>query len=92
MLDLPARGKTDEAENTVEFLLCNRGLIDTVDIFPWTYTKHTRVDGVERTEHPDTPSSEEIVELATYREEAVWDKAPRFLHPNYRMASPWSVE
>nr|VFJ77334.1 MAG: Radical SAM superfamily enzyme YgiQ, UPF0313 family [Candidatus Kentron sp. FW] len=102
----PGTGK-DEAENTVEFLLRNRDLIDTVDIFPWTYAKHTKVTGVERIERPgedwaleyahaslraDTLNSEEIAELASYWEEVVWAKAPRLLHPSYRMISPWSIE
>jgi len=26
---------------------------NTVDIFPWTYAKHTQVVGVERIERPD---------------------------------------
>jgi len=102
----PGTGK-NEAESTVEFLLRNRDLIDTVDIFPWTYAKHTQIEGVERIERPDedwtleyahasnradTLNSEEITELASYWEEVVWAEAPRFLHPTYRMVSPWSIE
>ena len=106
MFGYPGTGK-DEAENTVEFLLHNRALIDTVDIFPWTYTKHTQIVGVERIERPDEDwaleyahtslradslNSEEITKLASYWEEVVWAEAPRLLHPSYRMISPWSVE
>nr|VFK50041.1 MAG: hypothetical protein BECKTC1821D_GA0114238_10881 [Candidatus Kentron sp. TC] len=106
MFGYPGTGK-EEAENTVEFLLRNRGLIDTVDIFPWAYAKHTRVEGVERIERSgedwaleyahtgtraDTLNSEEITELASYWEEVVWKEAPRFLHPTYRMVSPWSLK
>nr|VFJ47952.1 MAG: Radical SAM superfamily enzyme YgiQ, UPF0313 family [Candidatus Kentron sp. DK] len=106
MFGYPGTGKSDAA-NTVEFLLNNRERIDTVDIFPWVYTKHTHVKRVERIERPDedwaleyahaslradTLNSEEIAELASDWEEVVWAEAPELLHPTYRMVSPWSVK
>jgi hypothetical protein len=104
MFGYPGTGER-EAERTVEFLLKHQHLVDTADIFPWTYTKHTTVQGVEPIRDPerdwalefrhagasrDVLSSEEIVEMASKHEELIWKEVPRFLHPTYRLVSPWS--
>ena len=104
MFGYPGTGEED-AKRTVEFLLENRELIDTADIFPWTYAKHTSVPKVQPTldpdrdwslefnhvgTDPDVLSSAEVTELASRYEEILWDEAPRLLHPTYRFISPWS--
>jgi hypothetical protein len=98
---------SQDAHATHEFLLDHSDLIDTADIFPWGYTKHTSVPQVEpildpaldwalefphRAKDPGTMSSAEIVALASVYEEMLWDEVPRFLHPTYRLVSPWSSE
>lgn len=105
MFGFPGTGE-EEAKRTTEFLLAHRDDIDTADIFPWTYAKHTKVAGVEpitgpdndwalefrhRSLRPDAMDSEEIEELTTRYEEIIWDEVPRMLHPTYRLVSPWSV-
>jgi hypothetical protein len=104
MFGFPGTGE-DEAKMTVEFLFNHSNSIDTADIFPWTYTRHTTVAGVEpifnskkdwalEFDHvgraPGVLSSEAVSELAARYEELVWDEVPRFLHPTYRLVSPWS--
>lgn len=104
MFGFPGTAKR-EAEATTEFLLKHGNDIDTVDIFPWTYTRHTHVEGAEPIMDPQKDwalefrhrptragvlSSEEVIELAAHYEELLWDEIPRFLHPTYRLVSPWS--
>jgi hypothetical protein len=104
MFGFPGTGE-DEARMTVEFLFNHSNSIDTADIFPWTYSRHTTVAGVEpifdsqkdwalEFDHvgraPGVLSSEAVSELAARYEELVWREVPRFLHPTYRLVSPWS--
>jgi hypothetical protein len=106
MFGYPGTGRED-AEATVRFLLERQDLIDTADIFPWTYTKHTHVLGAEpilaegrdwalefdhRPTQPGGLSSAEVVALANDYEEVLWQEVPRFLHPTYRLVSPWQLE
>ena len=78
--------------------------IDTADIFPWAYAKHTSVPGVNpiidpgqdwslELPHAAAPpyvlSSEAVTELAMSFEDLIWREVPRFLHPTYRLVSPW---
>ena len=103
MLGFPGTGE-QEAEETVEFILDHQDDIDTADIVPWTYAKHTHVPGVEPITTPEEDwsvefsyrgvddgvlGSEEVREIASRYEEIVWAEAPRLLHPTYRLVSPW---
>jgi hypothetical protein len=103
MFGYPGTGEED-AKRTVDFVLNNRDLIDTADIFPWTYAKHTSVLGAQPIFDPncdwslefehtslgsDTLPSAQVVELASRYEEILWAEAPRLLHPTYRLFSPW---
>jgi hypothetical protein len=105
MFGFPGTGE-DDAKRTADFVLDHRDCVDTADIFPWTYTKHTHVAGVEPvttrdrdwtlefTHRPVSPgvlSSDAIIEIAARYEELLWDEAPGLLHPVYRLVSPWSV-
>jgi hypothetical protein len=104
MFGFPGTGET-EAADTIEFLLKHQDQIDTADIFPWTYAKHTNVPGVQPCLDPaqdwaleydhtsfrkDVLSSSAVLELASRHEELLWQEVPRFLHPTYRLVSPWS--
>lgn len=106
MFGYPGTGE-DDARETVEFLLKNQNEIDTADIFPWTYAKHTTAAGAEPIVNPHQDwalefdhrgqlegvlSSEDVRELASRYEELLWAEVPRFLHPTYRLVSPWSHE
>jgi len=103
MFGFPGTGR-QEADRTVQFLLEHQDSIDTADIFPWAYAKHTSVSGVNpivdpaqdwSLEHshaavpPYILSSEAVSELAMSYEELIWHEVPRFLHPTYRLVSPW---
>jgi hypothetical protein len=105
MFGFPGTGEK-EARSTVDFLLKNQDDIDTADIFPWTYTKHTIVGGVEpiinthedwalEFDHYGTRdgvlSSKKVQEITSNYEEIIWAEVPRFLHPAYRLVSPWSA-
>jgi anaerobic magnesium-protoporphyrin IX monomethyl ester cyclase len=105
MFGYPGTGQM-EAEETVEFLLSHQKLIDTVDIFPWSLLKHTTVQQVTpifldsedwslefRYESQDVNilDTNTVQELATHYEEIIWSEIPRYLHPTYRLGSPWSL-
>lgn len=103
MFGYPGTGQ-DEAARTTKFLLDSHHLIDTADIFPWTYAKHTSVPGATPIfkpgqdwslefdhvgECPDVLRSEEVAELASRHEEILWAEVPKLLHPTFRLVSPW---
>ena len=103
MFGFPGTGRR-EAEKTVEFILKNRELIDTVDLNPYVYARHTVIKGISRIAQPDRDwaleydhepdapgvlSSSEVNELTKEMEEIVWQECPRLLHPVYRLVSPW---
>lgn len=105
MFGYPGTGEP-EADQTFEFLLRYQDLIDTADIFPWTYAKHTTIPGVERivkasqdwaleydhlSDRKDVLSSSAVLDLASRYEESLWREVPRLLHPTYRLVSPWST-
>jgi hypothetical protein len=50
MFGFPETGRR-EAEKTLEFVLRNQDLIDTVDLNPFTYARHTHVNGITRVEN-----------------------------------------
>ena len=104
MFGFPRTGEK-EAFQTLEFILENKEKIDTVDIFPWTYARHTNIDGVKPIKKKsqdwaleydhislgeDVLSSDEITSLSLNIEEIIWDEMPVLLHPTYRLISPWS--
>lgn len=96
----------DEAINTIEFVLKNKKLIDTLDVFPFYYAKHTTVPFIEiadeegndwAMEHRYKPISERVLtmeqtaELCNQLENIIWNEMPQWLHPTYRLYSPWSI-
>jgi radical SAM superfamily enzyme YgiQ (UPF0313 family) len=103
MFGFPGTGR-QEADRTIEFLLEHQESIDTADIFPFTYAKHTIVPAVNPILDPEQDwsieyahaakppyvlSSEAVAELAAVYEERIWREVPRLLHPTYRLVSPW---
>jgi radical SAM superfamily enzyme YgiQ (UPF0313 family) len=105
MFGYPGTGEHDAARTT-DFLLRNQSLIDTADIFPWSYAKHTTVENVRplikpgedltlefehRSIGPPVLSAQEVTELASKYEELLWAEVPRLLHPTYRLVSPWGT-
>lgn len=105
MFGYPGTGRK-EAWQTTEFVLQHQDLIDTVDVFPWTYAKHTRVPGASAVLSPRNDwalefehcpeqkgvlASDAVAALAAECEDRLWNEVPRFLHPTYRLVSPWSA-
>jgi hypothetical protein len=103
MFGFPGTGSF-EAKESFSFIERNAESIDTFDIFPWTYAKHTKVTGasilsdakkdwaLEFRHQPEIENClgpDEIQNLASHFEELAWDLFPRKLHPTYRMYSPW---
>jgi len=103
MFGYPGTG-TEEAISTVEFALKYQHLIDSLDIFPFYYAKHTTVDLVEPVidsekdwalEYDYVPSADgvlerdQVIELANQLEGVIWKEKPIWLHPVYRLYSPW---
>lgn len=103
MFGFPGTG-VDEAFATIDFLLKHASLVDTVDVGPYTFSKHTQVSGIDvvRRHHDDLAldfeyrptqsggvSSEEARELASQLEAVVYSQHPKWIHPIYRMYSPW---
>lgn len=92
-----------EAFDTIEFLLENDHLIDTVDCSAFEYAKHTKMIGVERIEDeriwalaspykttdPTFMSEDEVEALGSKMEEVLYKAKPKWLHPIYRMVTPW---
>lgn len=104
MFGFPGTTK-DDAFRTVEFILRNVDLIDTVDINSFSYAKHTSVPGVQPKINPehdwalefdyeataDSLSGQEVVKLAAECEETIWDTCPRLVHPTYRLVGAWTL-
>jgi hypothetical protein len=103
MFGYPGTG-TEEAISTVEFALKYQHLIDSLDIFPFYYAKHTTVDLVKPVIDPEKdwaleydylPSEDgvlerdQVIELANQLENVIWKEKPIWLHPVYRLYSPW---
>jgi len=95
----------EEAAETAEFTLRHEALIDTVDVFPFGFATHTSVDGItakpapgldwalERAYEPAAEgvlSMEEVSALTAEIELAFWRQYPHWLHPTYRLVSPWT--
>ncbi|MBK8245299.1 MAG: hypothetical protein IPK88_17875 [Saprospiraceae bacterium] len=94
----------EEAMNTIEFCLNNSSLIDSIDVFPFYFAKHTQVGLIDKKLFPNEdwaieydylPAAEnvltqmEVETLCNELEEVVWAEQPQWLHPIYRMFSPW---
>jgi len=94
----------DEAVNTIQFTLKHQKLIDTLDVFPFYYAKHTKVPFVNpivdknkdwaieydyETEIEGALKKEEVSILCEKLEDVIWDERPEWLHPTYRMISPF---
>lgn len=94
----------DEAINTLQFALKHQKLIDTLDVFPFYYAKHTKVPFVNplidmnkdwaieydyETEMEGALKKEEVSILCEKLEDVIWDERPEWLHPTYRMISPF---
>lgn len=94
----------DDSIRTVEFVLENSHLIDTLDINPFSYAKHTKVSGVTplrgkeldwaleyeyETLDDSGLNSGEVRVLCGELEKTIWEASPRLLHPTYRLTSPW---
>lgn len=103
MFGFPGTG-VKEAFNTVEFALKHHDLIDTLDIFPFYYARHTKVEGVTIIDdpkatwnvehqyvpaHADTLPPAKVNILAEQLGNVVWNEHPKWFHPVYRMFSPW---
>ncbi len=106
MFGYPGTG-IEDAERTTRFLLENKDSIDTADIFGWGYARHTKATGVKiipeaerdwALEYRYRPTSDEVLwpeqvqTLCDGFEELLWEEAPHFLHPVYRLAGPWRVQ
>lgn len=105
MFGFPGTGVA-EAMDTIEFAFRHGKLIDSLDIFPFYYAKHTKVEGIKAivserqdwaVEYGYTPdldgvlSMGEVKDLCSQIEAFVWRERPTWLHPMYRMFSPWGI-
>ncbi len=96
----------DEAVNTIQFALKHQTLIDTLDVFPFYYAKHTKVPFVNpiidknkdwaieydyETEIEGALKKDEVSILCEKLEDVIWDERPEWLHPTYRMISPFGI-
>lgn len=94
----------DDAINTIQFALKHQELIDTLDVFPFHYAKHTQIPFVNkiidedkdwaieyeyRTEIESALKKEEVSILCEKLEDVIWAERPEWLHPVYRMISPF---
>lgn len=103
MFGFPGTG-VKEAFQTIEFALEHHELVDTLDVFPFYYARHTKVEGVEIIPDPDCTWNVEhryrpidstalppnqVNILAEQLSDVIWGSQPQWLHPIYRMYSPW---
>lgn len=103
MFGFPGTGRK-EAENTTEFILKHRDLIDSVDLNAYICARHTTAFGIDKVatsdqnwalEYEFSPvskdalSSKKVQDIATKMEDLVWKECPQLLHPIYRLVSPW---
>lgn len=106
MFGFPQTGRK-EAEATFEFILKYKDIIDTVDINPFVYSKHTYISGVriirdkikdwtlEYEYIPENKTSltqDKVEKLVSEFEELLWRECPRLLHPTYRFLTPWIIK
>ena len=94
----------EEAINTIDFLLQNDKFIDTVDISPFVYERHTNVNGVVPIKYSESDwaihyeynpinkdflNSDESRYLAESLEKVIAQEKPQWLHPVYRLFDQW---
>jgi hypothetical protein len=106
MFGFPGTGE-DDAVATVDFALQHEALIDTLDVMPFYYAKHTQVPGAVVVDRPGkewalfheyTPAHAGVLtmpqcaDLAHDLESYLWRMNPRWLHPIYRLVSPWTTQ
>jgi len=103
LFGFPGTGRP-EAEATIEFMLNNAKLIDTLDVYRFGYMRGTKVEGIKPIIDPKKnwamefdwePNREGVItkneaeEIKTEMEAIMWNEYPRLLHPTYRLISPW---
>ena len=96
----------NEAIDTIHFTLEHESLIDTLDVFPFAYAKHTKVpfatpridekkDWAVEYEYDLTEeailTNSEVRILTERLESVIWEENPKWLHPTYRMISPFGI-
>lgn len=104
LFGFPGTGR-QEAEATIDFVLRQADLIDTIDIYRFGYMRHTSVPGIQAVadnkndwamEYDWIPvekwilTKQEAEELKVELEDIMWNEHPRMLHPTYRLISPWT--
>jgi hypothetical protein len=105
MVGHPGTSRGD-AEATTRFLIENQGLIDTADLVGFRLDRGTTVPGVRAApdsasdwamSSPFVPVDdgilgyEEVQEMESVCQEALWEAVPRLLHPLYRVVGPWTT-
>jgi hypothetical protein len=95
----------DDAKRTTQFLLDNQHLIDTADLVGFRLDRGTTVPGTQplvekqsdwaltlpyRSAGDGILSPAEVTDLEESCQEALWNEAPRLLHPLYRLVGPWA--
>lgn len=103
MVGHPGSSKED-AWTTTKFLIDHQNQIDTADLVAFRHDRGTQVPGVRPlpasscdwavalpyvATAPGVLSQEEVAEMEDLCQEAVWESAPRLLHPLYRVVGPW---
>jgi len=103
MVGPPGSSHTESVE-TLRFALDNGSLIDTLDSAVFEYAKHTQMEGVERVFKQGSwelssafvplkasiMTMDECEKLGEAIESKLWTLQSKWLHPIYRMVSPWS--
>lgn len=92
-----------DADNTIQFIIDNKQMIDSVDINPFQLYKHTSVKNVDKIFNPnedwaiyydyirkeDNLTNDDIESLTNEYEMLLWKEKHTLLHPIYRLYSPW---
>ncbi len=92
-----------DAVRTIEFIVKKQNEIDTVDINPFVFYRHTKPQYLEKIVSPfhdwaleyeyvntyNNLSSKDIKILSFTLEKILWREKPTLLHPIYRLVSPW---
>jgi hypothetical protein len=106
MVGYPGTGRAD-ALATASFLVDHADVIDTADLVGFRLERGKAVPGTRpnptrevdwRVSVPFVPTEmgvlccEEVQELEGECQELLWERAPRLLHPLYRVVSPWGPD
>ena len=88
----------------MDFLLKHSEYIDTIDVSPYIYSKHTQIDGIEQIKFKEKDwalefdfisqkqndfNSKKAKVLANGFESLINQSKPEWTHPIYRMYSSW---